>query len=311
MLRRAIRCCDRSGDTGVPHGEGTSADRRPLGQRQSRSTSIEATQRRFLTSNVDILRSRVRDDAETASAYGPLGTPDPSRARDERSTCDNDELDEASGRHPTAALLCRLPRWEDDRPGDCARCGVRADPVGRGHRDPRAGRRPGPDHEHDQCHEHGVGAGGRIPGVLHAGRVHDAGGRLRPHAGGGQRPPGVHRRHMPLRPALLGVRVRVHVRRRQRHHRPPVLLSERGRSYVYLQRNVRHGCRVHGVLPVPVRVRRHLLDDHVGRDGRPYGVQGRPALQHLRERVHLPDPRSLGVGSGWLAPDGTRWGLDP
>ena len=31
------------------------------------------------------------------------------------------------------------------------------------------------------------------------------------------------------------------------------------------------------------------------------GVRWRPALQHRRQRLHLPDPRPLGLGSGRLA----------
>ena len=61
------------------------------------------------------------------------------------------------------------------------------------------------------------------------------------------------------------------------------------------------GRRVPGVLAVPVRVRRHVLHDHVGRHGRSHRVQGRPPLHHRRLRLHLPDLRSLGVGSGRLA----------
>ena len=59
--------------------------------------------------------------------------------------------------------------------------------------------------------------------------------------------------------------------------------------------------RVPGVLLVPVRVRRHVQHDHVGRDGRSHRVRRRPALQHRGERVHLPDHRPLGLGSRRLA----------
>ena len=55
-----------------------------------------------------------------------------------------------------------------------------------------------------QLPEHGLDAGGGLPGLLHAGRLHDARGRLRPDPGGRQRPPRVHRRHVPVRPACSG-----------------------------------------------------------------------------------------------------------
>ena len=78
----------------------------------------------------------------------------------------------------------------------------------------------------------------------------------------------------------------------QRLHRPRVLLPERRARHLRDDRR-----RVPGVLPVPVRLRRHLLDDHLGRHGRPHRLRGRPALQHRRERLHLPDLRPLGLGS--------------
>ncbi len=66
-----------------------------------------------------------------------------------------------------------------------------------------------------------------------------------------------------------------------------------------------HGCprdvrldrrRVPRVLAVPVRVRRHLLDGHVGRDGRSHRVQGRPALQ--RSASPASSTRSSDTGCG-------------
>ena len=57
-----------------------------------------------------------------------------------------------------------------------------------------------------------------------------------------------------------------------------------------------HECRVPGVLPVPVRVRRHRVDRHVGRHGRPHRLQGRHPLQHLRVRAS--STRSSATGSG-------------
>ncbi len=63
--------------------------------------------------------------------------------------------------------------------------------------------------------------------MAQAGFTHVPRGRLRPDPRDRERPPGRHRRHLPLRGAVLGLRLRVHVRRRQRLHRPPVLLLPR------------------------------------------------------------------------------------
>ena len=80
--------------------------------------------------------------------------------------------------------------------------------------------------------------------------------------------------------------------------RVPLLLPAGCAAHV---RHDRH--RVHGVLAVPVRVRRHGEHDRVGRDGRAHRVQGRPLLQHHGERLHLPDLRPLDLGSERLARD--------
>ena len=149
---------------------------------------------------------------------------------------------------------------------------------------------------HHQRDEHRMGAGDGVPGVLHAGGLHDVGGRFRTHPRGREHPPRVHRRHRPLRHLVLRDRLRVHVREWQRLDRPRVLLPERRAGDV---RNDRR-C-LHGVLPVPVRVRRHVLDDHVGRDGGPHRLQGRPALQLRGVGLHLPDHRPLDLGPGRLA----------
>ena len=55
------------------------------------------------------------------------------------------------------------------------------------------------------------------------------------------------------------------------------------------------------VLAVPVRLRRHRLDDHLGRHGRADQLQGRHPLQRRCLGVHLPDLRPLGLGPGRLA----------
>ena len=65
--------------------------------------------------------------------------------------------------------------------------------------------------------------------------------------------------------------------------------------------------RLPGLLALPVRLRRHLLHDHLGRHDRPHRLRRRPALQRRRLRLHLPDHRPLGLGSGRLARhDGQR-----
>ena len=70
--------------------------------------------------------------------------------------------------------------------------------------------------------------------------------------------------------------------------------------------------RVPGLLALPVRLRRHLLDDHVGRHDRPHRLRRRPDLQRRRVGLHLPDHRPLGVGTGRLArDDGQRGELLP
>ena len=67
-------------------------------------------------------------------------------------------------------------------------------------------------------------------------------------------------------------------------------------------RHLRHDRRAAArVLGVPVRVCRYLLDDHLGRDGRPLRLHRRHSLQHRRDRLHLSDHRPLGLGSGRLA----------
>ncbi len=58
--------------------------------------------------------------------------------------------------------------------------------------------------------------------------------------------------------------------------------------------------RVPGVLALPVRLRRHLLHDHLRRDDRPHRLRRRPALQRLRLGLHLSDHRPLGLGTGRL-----------
>ena len=61
-----------------------------------------------------------------------------------------------------------------------------------------------------------------------------------------------------------------------------------------------HRRRVPGLLALPVRLRRHLLHDHLRRHDRPHRLRRRPALQRRRLRLHLSDHRPLGLGSGRL-----------
>ena len=75
--------------------------------------------------------------------------------------------------------------------------------------------------------QHRLDAGRGVPGVRHAGRLHDARSRLLPLARDGQRADGMHRRHLPLRPSVLRLRLRVHVQPRQRLHRLSLVLPAR------------------------------------------------------------------------------------
>ena len=203
----------------------------------------------------------------------------------------------------TPSPTCRRQDTEADRHdlrGEDAgrdRGAVRDQPDRRADRHARIGARgDAPGERSGEPRQHRLGAGHRVPRLLHASRVHGVGSRLRPVARDGERPHRMHRRHVPVRPPVLGVRVRVHVRRRQRPDRLAVLPPARRAGHLRLDRR-----GVPGVLAVPVRVRRHVLHDHVGRHGRSHGIQGRPALLDRGLRVHLPDLRSLGMGSGRLA----------
>ena len=80
---------------------------------------------------------------------------------------------------------------------------------------------------HRQPAQHHVDARHGVPRVLHASRVHVLGGRVRPDPGSLERHDLVHRRHLSVCTAVLGVRLRVHVRVRQRLDRAPVLLPAR------------------------------------------------------------------------------------
>ena len=143
-------------------------------------------------------------------------------------------------------VLQHQSRRHDDRADD-------AGPQGRRRREP------------DQHH---VDAGHGVPRVLHASRVHVLGGRVRPDPGSVERDDLVHRRHLPVRVAVLGVRFRVHVRLGQRLDRTPVLPAARRAAHVRLDRR-----GVPGVLLVPVRVRRHLQHGHDRFNGREDGLR--------------------------------------
>ena len=55
------------------------------------------------------------------------------------------------------------------------------------------------------------------------------------------------------------------------------------------------------VLGLPVCVRGHLLDCNLGRNDRSLRLHWRLALQRRRHGLHLPNHRSLGMGSGRMA----------
>src|SRR5262249_33521505 len=107
--------------------------------------------------------------------------------------------------------------------------------------------------------------------------------------------------------ALLRVGLRVHVRLWDAFLRHRVVLPPGHPGDLRLER-----CRVPRLLALPVRLRRHLLDDHVGRDDRTDRIRRRSRLQRGRVGLHLPDLRSLGVGTRRLAgDDGERRQLLP
>ena len=69
-------------------------------------------------------------------------------------------------------------------------------------------------------------------------------------------------------------------------------------------RHIRHDGRAAArVLGLPVRVRGHVLDDHVGRDGRPLRLRRRHHLQRRRHRVPIRSS-DTGPGARRLARDG-------
>ena len=144
--------------------------------------------------------------------------------------------------------------------------------------------------------QHGLGAGHRLPRVLHAGGLHDARGRLRPVPGDRERPHGVHRRHVPVRAPVLGVRLRVHVRRGQRLDRPPVLLPAGRAGHLRLDgawRSWRSSCSS-SRSPTPAR-RSPRAPWSAARASRA------TCSTRRRHRLHLPDLRPLGLGPGRLA----------
>ncbi len=176
-------------------------------------------------------------------------------------------------------------------------------------RHPGAGRRRrAQGQRHRQPHQHRLDADCRVPRLRHAGRLHHAGSRFLPLARDGERAHGVRRRHVPLRPPLLRLGLRIHVRLGQRLLRHRVLLpAERSQRPTS---STRRG--VPGLLALPVRLRRHLLDHHLGRHDRPHRLRRRPDLQLRRLGLHLPDHRALGLGAGRLArDDGERRQLPP
>ena len=202
---------------------------------------------------------------------------------------DGEDTPPPSGRRPHTEADPHDLRRQDARRD---RGAVRDQPDRRADRHARVGARgDAPGERPGEPRQHRLGAGHRVPRLLHAGRVHGVGSRLRPVARDRERPHRMHRRHVPVRPPVLGVRVRVHVRRRQRPDRLAVLPPARRAGHLRLDRR-----GVPGVLAVPVRVRRHVLHDHVGRHGRSHGVQGRSAL--LDRRLRASSTRSSVTGCG-------------
>ena len=129
----------------------------------------------------------------------------------------------SSVRHNGASVCCWPARWL----GLAAAAAVIGPSPSTCSRTPRARhlqRKPHQGGRPDQPAEHRVGARRRLPGVLHAGRLHGPGGRVRPIQGVGEHHDGVHLRHVPVRGPVLGDRLRLRVRHRQRHHRALVLL---------------------------------------------------------------------------------------
>ena len=66
--------------------------------------------------------------------------------------------------------------------------------------------------------------------------------------------------------------------------------------------DLRHdGRSVACILGIPVCIRGYLLHRYFGRHDRTLRLHWRLAVQRRRHWFHLPDYRSLGLGSGWLA----------
>ena len=84
-----------------------------------------------------------------------------------------------------------------------------------------------------------------------------------------------------------------------------VLLPARRAGHLRLDRR-----GVPGVLAVPVRVRRHCSTITSGAMVGRTGFKGDLLYSHRRLRVHLPDLRSLGMGSGRLARQHDAWFLN-
>ncbi len=108
-------------------------------------------------------------------------------------------------------------------------------------------------------------AGGRLPGVRHASRLHHARSRLLPLSRDRERAHGMYRGHLSLRRAVLRVRLFFHVQPRQWPDRIPLVLPTRRTSNI---RN--HRRRVFGRLDFPICLRGYLLDHHFWSDDWPH-----------------------------------------
>ena len=151
--------------------------------------------------------------------------------------------------------------------------------------------------------QHGVGVGHRVPRVLHAGRLHGPRGRLRPLPGDGERPGGVHLRHLPVRLSSTGPSAS-----------PSSSAPATGSSATSTSSSTAYpGLRPTGVAFLAFFLFQFAFADTPRRSRRArwWAAPASRATSSTASgcRLHLPDLRPLGLGPGRLA--GNTMGLVP